>query len=152
MSKEARYETEDGTPQGGVISPILCNMALDGLEELVVPASRSRGRSRLHVIRYADDFFITGKSPAVLEHEIRRQVEQFLAQRGLQLSTEKTRISHIGQGFNFLGFHYRKYRGTLLVQPQHKTVRPENCWRRCEVCWRSTGASPSTLCWQNSMP
>ncbi len=118
MSKEARYETEDGTPQGGVISPILCNMALDGLEELVVPASRSRGRSRLHVIRYADDFFITGKSPAVLEHEIRRQVEQFLAQRGLQLSTEKTRISHIGQGFNFLGFHYRKYRGTLLVQPQ----------------------------------
>ncbi len=55
MDKEARYETEDGTPQGGIISPILCNMALDGLEELVVPASRSRGRSKLHVIRYADD-------------------------------------------------------------------------------------------------
>jgi RNA-directed DNA polymerase len=118
MSKEARYETEDGTPQGGVISPILCNMALDGLEDLVVPASRSRGRSKLHVIRYADDFIITGKSPAILEHDVRPQVEQFLAQRGLQLSTEKTRISHIGQGFNFLGFHYRKYRGTLLVQPQ----------------------------------
>lgn len=123
MSKEARYETEDGTPQGGVISPILCNMALDGLEELVVPASRSRGRSKLHVIRYADDFIITGKNPAVLEHEVRPQVERFLAQRGLQLSTEKTRISHIGQGFNFLGFHYRKYRSTLLVQPQDGKTR-----------------------------
>nr|WP_291825324.1 group II intron maturase-specific domain-containing protein [Marinobacter sp.] len=53
-----------------------------------------------------------------MEHDVRPQVEQFLAQRGLQLSTEKTRIRHIGQGFNFLGFHYRKYRGTLLVQPQ----------------------------------
>ena len=99
MSKEARYETEDGTPQGGVISPILCNMALDGLEELVVPASRSRGRSKLHVIRYADDFIITGKNPAVLEHEVRPQVERFL------------------------GFHYRKYRGTLLVQPQDGKTR-----------------------------
>ncbi|WP_205422237.1 group II intron reverse transcriptase/maturase [Marinobacter sp. Arc7-DN-1] len=118
LDKEARYETEDGTPQGGIISPTLCNMTLDGLEDLVVPASRSQGRSKLHIIRYADDFIITGTTPAILEHEVRPKVERFLAERGLQLSVEKTRLSHIDQGFNFLGFHFKKYRKTLLIQPE----------------------------------
>lgn len=123
MDKEARFETDDGTPQGGIISPMLCNMALDGLENEVVPASRSRGRSKLHVIRYADDFIITGTSPAILEREVRPKVERFLAERGLQLSEEKTRLSHIDQGFSFLGFHFRKYRETLLIQPEDGKTR-----------------------------
>jgi RNA-directed DNA polymerase len=118
LDKEARFETEDGTPQGGIISPTLCNMTLDGLEDLVVPASRSQGRSKLHIIRYADDFIITGTTPAILEQEVRPRVERFLAERGLQLSVEKTRLSHIDQGFNFLGFHFKKYRKTLLIQPE----------------------------------
>lgn len=118
LDKEARFETEDGTPQGGIISPTLCNMTLDGLEDLVVPASRSQGRSKLHIIRYADDFIITGTTPAILEHEIRPKVERFLAERGLELSAEKTRLSHIDQGFNFLGFHFKKHRKTLLIQPE----------------------------------
>jgi RNA-directed DNA polymerase len=93
-------------------------MTLDGLEDLVVPASRSQGRSKLHIIRYADDFIITGTTPAILEQEVRPRVERFLAERGLQLSVEKTRLSHIDQGFNFLGFHFKKYRKTLLIQPE----------------------------------
>lgn len=123
MDMDALYETEDGTPQGGIISPILCNMALDGLEDLVVPASRSKGRSKLHVIRYADDFIITGKDPATLERDVRPKVERFLAERGLQLSAEKTRLSHVEQGFNFLGFHFKKYRKALLIQPQDGKTR-----------------------------
>ncbi len=114
---ELWFETEDGTPQGGIISPILCNMALDGLEELIVPP-RSNIRSKMHVIRYADDFIITGKSAEVLKKEIRPKVEKFLLERGLQLSEEKTKISHIDEGFNFLGFNFRKYKQKLLVKPK----------------------------------
>lgn len=123
LDKEARFETEDGTPQDGIISPMLCNLALDGLEDLIVPASHSRERSKRHVIRYADDFTITGTSPAILEREVRPKVERFLAERGLELSAEKTRLSHIDQGFNFLGFHFRKYRETLLIQPEDGKTR-----------------------------
>jgi len=118
IERKARYETEDGTPQGGIISPILCNMALDGLEELIVPPQRGSSRTKIHIIRYADDFIITGRSPDVLLNEIRPKVERFLAERGLQLSEEKTRLSHIDEGFDFLGFNYRKYNKTLLIQPK----------------------------------
>ncbi len=118
IERSTRYETEDGTPQGGIISPILCNMALDGLEELIVPRYSGKVRSKLHIIRYADDFIITGKTPEVLEQEIRPKVERFLAERGLQLSEEKTRVSHIDEGFNFLGFNFRKYKQKLLIQPR----------------------------------
>ncbi len=118
IDRKTRYETQDGTPQGGIISPILCNMALDGLEKLVVPQKRGSSRSKIHVIRYADDFIITSQSPDILEKEIRPKVEAFLAERGLQLSEEKTRLSHINDGFDFLGFNFRKYKSTLLVQPK----------------------------------
>ncbi len=121
--------TEAGTPQGGIISPTLANVALNGLENRllahlkaklgVVPASRLK----VNVVRYADDFVITGTTPDVLEHEIKPWVEQFLATRGLSLSTEKTRIVNIAEGFDFLGWNFRKYSGTLLIKPSKKNAQ-----------------------------
>lgn len=117
IDRKTRYETAEGTPQGGIISPILCNMALDGLEDLTVRSYRGV-RSQQHVIRYADDFIITARSAEILEKDIRPKIENFLAERGLQLSEEKTQISHINGGFNFLGFNFRKYDEKLLIQPR----------------------------------
>ena len=69
------------------------------------------------------DFIITGRSKVFLEQEARPLVEQFLAERGLNLSSEKTRVTHIEDGFDFLGTRVRKYRGKLLCTPAKKNVR-----------------------------
>lgn len=117
MESSTLHDTENGTPQGGIISPILCNMTLDGLEALAVKG-RNKKRCKINTIRYADDFIITGASPDILLNEIKPEVERFLAERGLTLSEEKTKISHIDEGFNFLGFNARKYGGKLLIKPE----------------------------------
>jgi RNA-directed DNA polymerase len=128
VEKRTLFPTDEGTPQGGVISPVLANMALDGLERVLrtrfVRTGQGRGRynPKVNLVRYADDFVITGTSREVLENEVRPLVERFLAERGLQLSPEKTRITHIDEGFDFLGQHLRKYRGKLLVTPSRKNV------------------------------
>jgi len=121
--------TEAGTPQGGIISPTLANVALNGLERQLVEFLRTKlgaknsQKLKVNVVRYADDFVITGNTPEVLEHEVKPWVEQFLAVRGLTLSTEKTRIVHIAEGFDFLGWNFRKYSGTLLIKPSRKNVQ-----------------------------
>ena len=71
----------------------------------------ARSNSQLNVIRYADDFAVTGVSKEVLESKVLPAVKQFMAARGLELSDEKTRITHISEGFNFLGQNVRKYTG-----------------------------------------
>lgn len=121
--------TEAGTPQGGIISPTLANVTLNGLErELIAHLGAKFGlakvkKLKINVVRYADDFVITGVSKDVLETEVQPWVEAFLAVRGLQLSEEKTRIVHIDHGFDFLGWHFRKYRGTLLIKPSKKNAQ-----------------------------
>ncbi len=75
------------------------------------------------MVRYADDFVITGMSQDLLENEVRPWVEAFLAQRGLRLSPAKTRVTHIDQGFDFLGWNFRKYSGTLLIKPSRKNAQ-----------------------------
>ena len=65
----------------------------------------------MHLIRYADDFIMTGSSKELLEQEVKPLVEQFMRERGLELSQEKTIITHIEDGFDFLGQHVRKYHG-----------------------------------------
>ncbi len=123
------YPTDDGTPQGGIISPTLANMALDGLEALLKKAFRGTSSSgvwvnpKVRLIRYADDFIISGDSQELLEREVRPLVETFLRSRGLELSEEKTKITHIGQGFDFLGQNLRKYRGKLLIKPAANNVK-----------------------------
>ncbi|WP_431068135.1 group II intron reverse transcriptase/maturase [Ralstonia holmesii] len=121
--------TEAGTPQGGIISPTLANVALNGLESQLASFLQAKlgikqaRKLKVNVVRYADDFVITGSTPEFLEDEIKPWVEQFLAVRGLSLSTEKTRIVNIAEGFDFLGWNFRKYSGTLLIKPSKKNVR-----------------------------
>lgn len=117
--------TDAGTPQGGIISPTLANMVLDGLESQLkqhLGVTRAK-KLKVNVVRYADDFVITGDSPELLESEVKPWVEQFLAVRGLRLSPEKTQIVHIDQGFDFLGWNFRKYNGKLLIKPSKKNVK-----------------------------
>ncbi|MDW3684764.1 group II intron reverse transcriptase/maturase [Cupriavidus sp. CV2] len=121
--------TKAGTPQGGIISPTLANVALNGLEghlrQYLVAKFGTVKASKLkvNVVRYADDFVITGDSPELLDHEVKPWVERFLAIRGLTLSEEKTRIVNIADGFDFLGWNFRKYRGFMLIKPSKKNVK-----------------------------
>lgn len=124
------HPTPAGTPQGGVISPVLMNLALDGLEAALrsrFPLRHERVPLRgyypkVHLIRYADDFIITGRTKEQLEMEVRPFVEEYLKERGLALSPEKTRLTHINEGFDFLGQNVRKYNGKLIVKPSKKSV------------------------------
>jgi RNA-directed DNA polymerase len=113
-------------PQGGIISPALSNCALDGLERLLKekfptkkPLSSLEGKFPcVNLIRYADDFIITGRTKELLEGEIKPLVEQFLRERGLELSSAKTVITHVEKGFDFLGQNVRKYpNGKLFIKP-----------------------------------
>ncbi|MFN0124732.1 MAG: group II intron reverse transcriptase/maturase [Blastocatellia bacterium] len=123
LEQQVHYPTTTGTPQGGVISPTLMNLALDGLEtKLRERYPRHRG-AKVHFVRYADDFIITGSSKELLEEEVRPLVTQFLKERGLQLSEKKTRVTHINEGFEFLGNHIRKYNGKLLIKPSRPNVQ-----------------------------
>ena len=120
--------TTAGTPQGGIISPALANWTLNGLEtELTKHLGAQVGKSKVEklkvgVIRYADDFVVSGASQELLDVEIRPWIEGFLATRGLRLSQAKTTIVHIDQGFDFLGWNFRKYEGKLLIKPSKKNV------------------------------
>lgn len=125
VNKGQLQATDAGTPQGGIISPTLANMVLDGLESQLkqhLGVTRAK-KLKVNVVRYADDFVITGSSPEILENEVKPWVEQFLAVRGLRLSPEKTQIIHIDQGFDFLGWNFRKYSGKLLIKPSKKNVK-----------------------------
>jgi len=122
MEKQTLFPTSEGTPQGGIISPIAANMALDGLEEAVKQAARNVSKHKIHVVRYADDFVIMGISKELLENEIKPAIVEFLAERGLELSLEKTQITHVEKGFDFLGFNIRKYQGKLLIKPAKKGI------------------------------
>jgi RNA-directed DNA polymerase len=127
MERSVWHPTEAGSPQGSPISPVMANLALDGLENRLreyFPRSSKQGRkAKVHLCRYADDWCITGASQELLEQEVKPLVEQFLLERGLRLSQEKTKITHIADGFDFLGQHLRKYRGKLLITPSRKSVK-----------------------------
>ena len=119
------FPTDAGTPQGGIISPVTANMSLDGLEAMLsekFPKARWTGL-KMNMVRYADDFIITGYSKEWLEQEVKPAVVAFLAERGLVLSPEKTKITHIRDGFNFLGWNIRKYNGKLLMMPSKANVK-----------------------------
>ena len=120
--------TEAGTPQGGTISPTLMNVTLDGLERELEAAFGNRQTrkgcvNKVHMVRYADDFIVTGSSKELLEKEVVPLVSRFLACRGLELSIEKTRITHITQGFDFLGQNVRKYNGKILIKPSRASMK-----------------------------
>lgn len=123
--------TDEGTPQGGIISPTLANMTLNGLEAELLKHLRASlsglkkfNDAKVHVVRYADDFVVTGSSPELLETIVKPWVVQFLQTRGLELSEEKTKIVHIEKdGFDFLGWNFRKYDGKMLIKPSRKNAK-----------------------------
>jgi RNA-directed DNA polymerase len=126
LEEQLLHPTDTGTPQGGIISPVLANLVLDGLEGALREKFRKRKNAPnpcIHLIRYADDFIVTGRSQELLETEVKPVLEAFLKERGLELSPEKTQTTHIEDGFDFLGQHARKYKGKLLIKPSKQNVK-----------------------------
>ena len=123
------FPTEEGTPQGGIISPTLANMTLDGIEKLLAEnfpihwPNKTTYYPKIHLIRYADDFIITARSKEELEQRVLPLIREFLQVRGLTLSEEKTKITHIDEGFDFLGFNIRKYKGKFLIKPSKESQK-----------------------------
>lgn len=125
------FPTEAGTPQGGIISPILANIALDGIEKILADKYHKNKNGRIdgkhsakfkvNFVRYADDFIVTAKTEEIAK-EVKELIKVFLKDRGLELSDEKTMITHIDNGFDFLGWNFRKYNGKLLVKPSNKSI------------------------------
>ena len=131
VDKDVFYETDEGTPQGGVISPLLANIALHGMEEALgikYYGAHERTHAKRAVVRYADDFIVFCESKEDAETII-GILSDWLAKRGLALSPEKTRIVHLQEGFDFLGYHVRHYKDArtlagwkLLITPSKDAV------------------------------
>jgi len=127
------FPTTQGTPQGGIISPTLANMTLDGLQTAIDNAfnitirpdgCRKNNPHKIHLIRYADDFVVTASDKDTLENKVKPLIEDFLVHRGLLLSPEKTKITHITEGFDFLGQNIRMYsHGKLLIRPSKNAIK-----------------------------
>jgi RNA-directed DNA polymerase len=126
------HATEQGTPQGGVASPLLANIALHGMEEAIGVTYDSRGqlRGKRAVVRYADDFVCFCETREDAE-QVQKILVEWLSERGLTLSEEKTRIVHLTEGFDFLGFNIRHYPAPqtsrtgwkLLIKPSKEAVK-----------------------------
>jgi RNA-directed DNA polymerase len=128
LEKHAWFATTEGTPQGGIVSPALANWTLDGLQRLLAEhfarTPKQQRMNKVHLVRYADDFLITGTSKELLRDQVQPLVAHFLKERGLELSHEKTRITHIEEGFDFLGQNVRRYRnGKVLTKPSASSVK-----------------------------
>lgn len=126
------FPTDKGSPQGGAISSLYANMTLDGLEKLIQDKyhrntkgkveNHYRAKTKVNLVRYADDFIITANTKEIAE-DLKDIVSQFLESRGLTLSEEKTMITHIDDGFDFLGWTFRKFKGKLIVKPSKSSIK-----------------------------
>src|SRR5713226_5183891 len=152
VEQEMYHTTEQGTPQGGVISPLLANIALHGMEDAIGVQYNCRGEliGKREVIRYAEEFLCFCETKEDAE-EVQNILVEWLKQRGLTLSTEKTRIVHLTEGFNFLGFNVRHYRAPqtarsgwkLLIKPSKESA--QKIRETLKDLWRSAqGASIQT--------
>jgi RNA-directed DNA polymerase len=142
VEAEIFHHTDRGTPQGGTISPLLANIALDGMEKVLSQYTKTKTYKSLHkkgkykgqertskvksgkygFIRYADDFVVTSQAKEDIEAII-PILEEWLMERGLELNKEKTNIVHIEQGFNFLGFNIRQFNGSCFSFPQKEKIK-----------------------------
>jgi RNA-directed DNA polymerase len=122
--------TVEGTPQGGVISPCLLNVALHGLEEAAGVCYRAGGtrpggtqRGSPVAVRYADDVVVLCHSQEQAE-QVKARLAEWLAPRGLAFNEDKTRVVHLSEGFDFLGFNIRRYPNRkLLIKPSQAAIR-----------------------------
>ena len=124
IEKGKFHKTKVGTVQGGLASPTIANMALDGIEKyLQTQFGKKIKQHKVHFIRFADDFIVTANSEELLKNEIKPSLEAFLNVRGLRLSDEKTIVTHIQQGFTFLGQTIRKFKNKLIIKPSDKSIK-----------------------------
>ena len=123
------FPTEKGTPQGSPISPIICNMVLDGLEYKILEKyhkTKKQGKAyfpKVNFIRYADDFIVTGETKEILAEGVLPIIREFLQERGLELAEDKIIITHITEGFDFLGCNIKWYKDKLLIKPSDKNYK-----------------------------
>jgi len=144
------HPTESGTPQGGVISPVLLNVALHGMEHALGIRYTARGQTPGHYawVRYADDLVVFCPTREKAE-EAKERLADWLKRRGLQLSEDKTRLSHLTEGFNFLGFNIRHYATPnssrnghkLLIKPSQNSVNQLK--RRLKEIWCQQVGTPT---------
>lgn len=151
------HETPLGTPQGGVISPLLLNLALHGMEAALGVRHNTKGESigKRAVVRYADDFVVSCESRADAVYVKEVILPKFLAERGLTLSEEKTRIVHLTEGFDFLGCHVRQYRCPKTTRTGYKClIRPskqsvDKVRQKLREAWRELkGQSLNAVLWR----
>jgi len=126
------FPTDSGVPQGGSVSPTIANMTLDGIERCIAEKywmntkgkidKKHKNHKKINFIRYADDFIVTATDKETLV-DIQSIIEDFLLKRGLQLSQEKTVITHISDGFDFLGWNFRKHKMKLIITPSKKSIK-----------------------------
>ncbi|MFJ3254766.1 group II intron reverse transcriptase/maturase [Streptomyces sp. NPDC093108] len=124
MTQGTYAHTTEGTPQGGVISPLLLNIALHGMGESIganVPTRGTRGDSPA-LVRYADDFVVLCFTKEQAS-ELKTELADWLAPRGLSFNEDKTRVVHFEEGFDFLGFNVRRYNGKMLIKPSKDAVQ-----------------------------
>jgi RNA-directed DNA polymerase len=119
------HRTWEGTPQGGVVSPVLLNIALHGMEQAAGVRYLSQGAIRVDspaLIRYADDFVVVchTRQDAI---EIKARLARWLEPRGLAFNDDKTNVVSLCEGFDFLGFNVRRYGNRPLIKPSKAAVR-----------------------------
>lgn len=141
--KQRFYHSKSGTPQGGIISPALLTITLAGMEPTIIKKYKKNG-AKVNVIVYADDFVITGTTAELLDTKVKPCIEEFLKERGLELSKEKTLITHINDGFDFLGHNIRKYDNKLLIKPSKSNIKEIKSKLRYK-CRYYSGNSAATL-------
>lgn len=112
------YPTINGVPQGGALSSVLCNMTLDGLENLL---SEQCGTD-VHTIRYADDILVLGNFYSFSQHCITSLVKEFLSERNLSISETKTGIFHVEQGFDFLSWRIYREQNKIISVPTRDSI------------------------------
>jgi len=125
------YKTKSGVVQGGVVSPTVATLTLNGLGKLIQekywksPTGLIRlcaNKAKVHIVVYADDFVVTAEEKETLD-DVKLLIEEFLEERGLQLSKEKTLITHVDHGFDFLGWNFRRYNEKLIIKPSKDSIK-----------------------------
>ncbi|OFD53384.1 Reverse transcriptase (RNA-dependent DNA polymerase) [Bacillus mycoides] len=136
MERNAFSETQEGTPQGGIISPLLANVALHGMEEALGITYKKNYKAngsyiihpacKIALVRYADDFVVLAETKEQAQ-SIYERLRPYLKDRGLELSPEKTKVTHIERGFEFLGFSIRQYKtwqgNKLFIKPSKSGIQ-----------------------------
>jgi len=123
------HGTEEGAPQGGVISPVLLSVALHGMEQAAGVRYYPTGTHARRVVadcpilvRYADDLVCLCHTRQEAE-QVKARLATWLAPTGLAFNEDKTRVVTLDEGFDFLGFNVRRYRGKLLIKPSKAATR-----------------------------